>query len=319
MNKTKKLTQGAMLLAIIGALMLIDRQLSFMFNELILLGVPIVIAIFSTIYTVKDSLSLCVGLLVLAILFGSLTTYIYMPISIIVGLAVSLSIKKGFDRRKINIVASIVYVVAEILVAFIILPIFGTSVESQIEALYLTFEEMAKVGGLGIATSAIGNISLFLLIILVASTILMGVMEGYLTGLLVTLLLKRLKIKDIGFKSALDIKMPTYMAYILIFLTSCSFIVSKIPDFKTNYEVLTYIIICLSGIASLILAYYGYLFANIYFSKKYRKKNSLMVFFFTIFLFPFSYIILIVLGFLYGSGPLRNYLENCYNVDNEKK
>ena len=319
MNKTKKLTQGAMLLAIIGALMLIDRQLSFMFNELILLGVPVVIAIYSTMYTVKDSLSLCAGLLVLAILFGSLTTYIYMPISLIVGLAVSISIKKGFDRRKINIVASIVYVVAEVLVAFFILPLFGTSVESQINAIYLTYEEMIKASGLGSYAPTFNNISSFLLIMLVATTILMGVMEGYLTSLLVTLLLKRLKIKDIGFKSALDIKMPVYMAYILIFLASCSFIILKIPDFKTNYETLTYIIICLSGVASLILAYYGYLFANIYFSKKYKKKNNMVVFLLTIFLFPFSYVVLIVLGFLYGSGPLRNYLENCYNVDNEKK
>ena len=319
MNKTKKLTQGAMLLAIIGALMLIDRQLSFMFNDLILLSVPIVIAIFSTMYTLKDGLPLCVGLLAMTILFGYLTTYIYMPISIIVGIAVSFSIKKNFDRRKISVIASIVYVIAEILVAFIILPLFGTSVKSRIDTLYLTYEEMMKVSGLSAAGFTFNNVSLFLLIMFVASTILMGIMEGYLTGLLVTLLLKRLKIKDIGFKSAFDIKMPVYMAYILIFLTSCSFIVLKIPDFKTNYEVLTYIIICLSSLASLVLAYYGYLFANIYYSKKYKRKNNLIVLLFTIFLFPFSYVVLIVLGFLYGSGPLRKYLENCYNVDNEKK
>ena len=82
---------------------------------------------------------------------------------------------------------------------------------------------------------------------------------------------------------------------------------------------MTYIIICLSSLASLVLAYYGYLFANIYYSKKYKRKNNLIVLLFTIFLFPFSYVVLIVLGFLYGSGPLRKYLENCYNVDNEKK
>ena len=32
MNKTKKLTTGAMLLAIVGALMLLDRQFSYLFD-----------------------------------------------------------------------------------------------------------------------------------------------------------------------------------------------------------------------------------------------------------------------------------------------
>ena len=41
MNETKKLTQGAMLLAIIGALILIDRMSTFLFTEL--LGKTIVI------------------------------------------------------------------------------------------------------------------------------------------------------------------------------------------------------------------------------------------------------------------------------------
>ena len=319
MNKTKKLTQGAMLLAIIGALMLIDRQLSFMFSELILLGAPIVIAIYSTMYSIKDSIPLCVGLLALAILFGYLTTYIYMPISVVVGLAVSYAIKKGYDRRKINIVAAIVYVIAEVVVVFLISPLLGISVANQIEALNVSFNEIATMSGMSFILSSFNNLSLFLLVMLVVSTILMGVMEGYLTGLLVSILLKRLKIKDIGFKSALDIKMPVYMAYILIFFTACSFIILRIPDLRTNYEALTYIILCLSSVASLILAYYGYLFVNIYFSMRYKKRSGLLVFLLVVFLFPFSYIILIVVGFLYGAGPLRKYLENSIINKDEKK
>ena len=54
MNKTKKLTTGAMLLAIVGALMLINRQLSYMFEELIVMMAPVVIIIYSTMYDLKD-------------------------------------------------------------------------------------------------------------------------------------------------------------------------------------------------------------------------------------------------------------------------
>ena len=71
MNKTKKLTHGAMLLAIIGAAMLIDRQLSFLFENFIFMAVPVIIIIYSTMYTVGDGGILCFGVLVMGILFGS--------------------------------------------------------------------------------------------------------------------------------------------------------------------------------------------------------------------------------------------------------
>ncbi len=309
MNKTKKLTQGAMLLAIVGALMLLDRQLSYFFSTIILLLIPVVIAVYSTMYSIKEGGMLCVGLVVLTILFGYLTTYIYMPISIIVGLAVSYGIKKGFDRRKLNIISMFIYIVAELLVAFVISPIFGISVASQLESITTTFNQMMELYGATSISSMFSNMSSLILICFVASTVLMGLLEGYLTGLLTTFVLKRMKIKDIAIKSPLDIKIPVYLSYVLLVFSALSTILMKIPNFETNYSTITYIAMCLSAVSSLVLAYYGYLFIIIYTNARLGRNRIMLVFLAIILLFPLSYLILIVVGFLYGAGPLRTYLE----------
>lgn len=309
MNKTKKLTQGAMLLAIVGALMLLDRQLSYFFSTIILLLIPVVIAVYSTMYSIKEGGMLCVGLVVLTILFGYLTTYIYMPISIIVGLAVSYGIKKGFDRRKLNIISMFIYIVAELLVAFVISPIFGISVASQLESITTTFNQMMELYGATSISSMFSNMSSLILICFVASTVLMGLLEGYLTGLLTTFVLKRMKIKDIAIKSPLDIKIPVYLSYVLLAFSALSTILMKIPNFETNYSTITYIAMCLSAVSSLVLAYYGYLFIIIYTNARLGRNRIMLVFLAIILLFPLSYLILIVVGFLYGAGPLRTYLE----------
>ena len=289
--------------------MLLDRQLSYFFSTIILLLIPVVIAVYSTMYSIKEGGMLCVGLVVLTILFGYLTTYIYMPISIIVGLAVSYGIKKGFDRRKLNIISMFIYIVAELLVAFVISPIFGISVASQLESITTTFNQMMELYGATSISSMFSNMSSLILICFVASTVLMGLLEGYLTGLLTTFVLKRMKIKDIAIKSPLDIKIPVYLSYVLLAFSALSTILMKIPNFETNYSTITYIAMCLSAVSSLVLAYYGYLFIIIYTNARLGRNRIMLVFLAIILLFPLSYLILIVVGFLYGAGPLRTYLE----------
>ncbi len=308
MNKTKKLTTGAMLLAIIGAAMIIDRQLSYTFTTFIVLLIPIVIATYSTMYKVSDGILLCVGLLAFTVLFGSLTTYIYMPISIIVGMAVSIAIEKGLDRRKINFVAIITYTVAEVLVVYAIMPLLGVSVSSQISSYIETFNQMLKYSGMETTfNSLIGNLSSLMAIMLVVSTVLVGILEGFLTSLLTAYILKRFNIKDIGLNSPLDIKMPVWLSYTLMALTCLFMLVS---NGGIENETIRYSFLAISVVASLILAYYGYFFVILYIKKMNIKVNIFLVILAIFFLFPLSYIILIVVGFLYGSGPLRKIFEN---------
>ena len=102
MNKTKKITQGAMMLAIMGALILIDRITAYFFSEIVVLIVPIIIILYSCMQSFKDGLFLCVGVLVIGFLLGNFnTTYlIYVPAGILSGICYSYGIEKNLDKNE---------------------------------------------------------------------------------------------------------------------------------------------------------------------------------------------------------------------------
>ena len=68
MNKTKKLTQGAMMLAIMGALILIDRMTAYWFTEFVVLIAPIIIIMYSAMQSFKDGLLLSVGVVIISVI-----------------------------------------------------------------------------------------------------------------------------------------------------------------------------------------------------------------------------------------------------------
>ena len=314
MNKTRKLTQGAMLLAIIGALMLIDRQLSFLFEDLIVLAVPVVIVIYSTMYSVKDGALLCFGLGILTVLFGSTLTYIYMPVSCVVGLGMSIGVKKNLDRRKLSIIAIILYVIGEVIATFVVMPIIGIDLASQVGQLSALLDQY----GLTSQMSALNiNVPSFLIVMYIASTIIVGILEGYLTSLLTTMLLKRLKIKDIGISSIMDLKISPVTTYILFALSILMF--TNIMALKDKNEILVYVVMCISFMAMLVLVYYGYIFCLIFGKMMFGKKALIFILLFLLFLFPTSFFVLMIIGFLYGAGPLRNFLERKLGMNNEEK
>lgn len=202
-----------------------------------------------------------------------------------------------------------VFVLSELLITFLVSPLLGVSVDTQLKAMEVTFNEMSNVAGVsGAMNAVVGNLGTFLLVVFIFSTMLTGVLEGYLISFMTVFVLKRMKIKNIGYNSALDIRMPEWLAYVLLLFTS-SLMFMNVPILMKS-EFVKYSLMCLGVFSSLILFYYGYLFMIIYLKKKGGRVNIFLLLLGIFILMPFSYIILLVVGFLYGSGPLRRKLEN---------
>ena len=306
MNKTKKLTHGAMLLAIIGAAMLIDRQLSFLFENFIFMAVPVIIIIYSTMYTVGDGGILCFGVLVMGILFGSIYAYASIPLAIIVGIGVSLAIKKDLKSRSLLFIAMLTYIIGEVLISLLIMPLLGIDIATQVAEISTVFSNYNFADMMSQVSINFDN---FLVVLFIAAIIMTGMMEGFFVYFISTVLLRRLKIKDVGVSSALDLRISPLTSYILFILTMMFFVAMKGPSFIRENETLYYIVLCISVIASMILFYYGYIFASIYLKLIIGKKFIIILLLGIIFLFPVSYYVLVIVGFLYGAGPLRNKLE----------
>lgn len=307
MNNTKKLTTGAMLLAIVGALMLIDRQLSFLFEELIVMLAPTIIIIYSSMYDIKDGLILSVSLLIIGFLLGSIYTYLYLPISVIVGVGYSICIKKNFDKTKLMLVSMGLFIIGEVLVTFIVTPIVSISISEQLVEIKTLYEQMlSNIGtSLDIFNQVGINFDSLLLILFVVSTILMGIAEGFIIHILSLFLLKRFKIKEFDKGNIISINLNPIVAYICFIACAGMFFVNSI-----NNETIKLALLTISFLGAIVLIYYGYVFFICYIKLRTRKNTAGLIVILGIIVFmPISIIILIITGFLYGSGPLKRTLE----------
>lgn len=309
MNKTKKLTQGAMMLAILGALIIIDRMTAYWFTTFVVLIAPIIIIMYSAMQSFKDGILLSVGVLIISFLLGNFqTTYlIYIPVGVVTGLAYSYGVIKGLDKSTLLFIACITYAVGELLATYIVYPILGFPVAQMIEELKIAMDQAGGISGFNyteVFNSAGFELDKLLVIIYLLSTILTGAMEGILIHIITIFLLKRFKIKDLGRINIWDIKPNKVLSYICMLSTFTFFFKDKITN-----EILSYVLLTIGIIGFFILLYYGYLFVTLY-GAIVLRKNVGAIFVILCFLFPVLFFVLMILGFLYGAGPLRQYLKD---------
>lgn len=291
-----------MLLALAGALMLIDRQLSFMLETFLLLIYPVVIIVYSSMYDLKDGAVLAFGLLVIGFLFGSLTTHIYLPLAIILGIGYSYGVKKQFSKQQLLLVAVCLFILGEVLITFAIQPLLGLSIEQQLA----TLDEMMAAYTEAIGAQSMGiNLSLVMKASFVFAIFLVGLMEGFIVHMFAIMMLRRFKIKDIGSISVAELKISPLLAYLSFVALFGIFFAQK---FESNENLFVILTICYMA-GAVILIYNGYLFMLVYGRVVMQKNISLILILGIILLFPFSLFILIFLGFFYGAGPLERYLE----------
>ncbi|MBO4919625.1 MAG: hypothetical protein J5365_05655, partial [Erysipelotrichaceae bacterium] len=74
-------------------------------------------------------------------------------------------------------------------------------------------------------------------------------------------------------------------------------------------QVLYYAGMTIALLGTMVLLYYGYLFVILY-GVIVLRRNVGSFFILLAFFVPILLVVLMVLGFLYGSGPLRRYLES---------
>lgn len=312
MNKTKKLTQGAMMLAILGALILIDRMTAYLFTEFVVLIAPIIIIMYSCMQSFKDGLLLSIGVLIISFILGNfqIIYLIYIPVGIITGLVYSYAVLKDMDKSTILFLACATYIVGEVISGYVIYPLIGFPVSQMLEEFKLTLGEASSLTGFSyenVFTSVGLDFDKIIVIFYLIATILTGALEGILIHILSLFLLKRFKIKDLGRVNIMNFKPNKILSYVCFLSLFTFFFKDKIQN-----DTLSYILLTVAILGSCILIYYGYLFLVVY-GAVVLRKNIGPIFVIASLFIPTLLVVLVILGFLYGAGPLRNYIEEKAN------
>lgn len=313
MNQTKKITQGAMMLAITGALIVIDRMMAYAFSTLIILAMPVIVIMYSSMHTFKDGLMISAGLLIIAFLLGNLDLLymIFVPVSLFTGILYAWGIKRGWNKRRLLINAVISYIIGEVLASFVIYPLLGFPVSQYLAEMKAMFDQSGSMAGIDyeqMFSLAGMELDRLLPVLYIFTVFLTGAMEGLLIHLLAVFMLKKFKIMDLG-RIDLIVRPNPLLAYLAIAMVSSGFFMRFVDNESTLY----YIMIVIMLLGSMILMYYGYVFIILY-GRKVLHRNIGGLFIIICMFVPFLLLVLVMIGFLYASGPLNNFLESLTTV-----
>ena len=304
MKNTKEITTGAMLLAIYGAVLLIDRQFSFLLTEILVLAAPVLIIVFGNMYNFKDGIIFSIALLIISMIVSpSVYSYFYLILGSIIGNIYNFLLQKGVNSKILLLILVVLFIVADISFMFIVSPmLLNHTFEQELLLLKDTINEMfpaeimSSFSMLGISFDDL------LKTIGLASFVITGLIEGLMVHLVSIIILKRFNIKiSANVNQLLDLK--PVAAYIL-FISSA--LIFAIPYIKNT--MVASVFVGISSVCFIILCYYGYVYCLLFLRVRYQKNYSIFVILGIILLFPFSLYILLIIGFLYGAGPLKKYL-----------
>lgn len=124
LNKTKKITTMAMLIAIVGASLILDKAFGFILADFCPVVIVSAIYSFSFKYGIRDCLILSLGIMIIGLLLGNIVSCVYFPAGILVGLLLCL-VPPTIEDDKKNKLMLLFYFVAELIVSLLIYPLLN--------------------------------------------------------------------------------------------------------------------------------------------------------------------------------------------------
>ena len=124
-DKIKMLTKAAMYTAIVGALLLINSLLGFLFESVFALLISVLLILYLREYGFKYGLFLCFAFFVVVFLWGGIYVLLYFPLSIIAAYTYTFCLQKGLNAYLSLLILIMVMCLGEYLLTLVILPILG--------------------------------------------------------------------------------------------------------------------------------------------------------------------------------------------------
>ena len=187
----RKITDGAMMLAIMGAVMLMDRQFAGFLSGTFLYLFPLPMVYYSAKYGFKDSLPVLASLFILLFILGTPQSIFYVGFEGVIGVVYGGSVHAGANNRKILMRTILMSVLLEVTAVLVFAAFFGYDIGAELQEYMDIFEQMSSQTGVNM--TAIPGFDSLLKNIFFISIIVTGILEGFITHFFSRLLLKRLK------------------------------------------------------------------------------------------------------------------------------
>lgn len=246
-SRTQEITFGAMIAAIFGLLLLLNRQTGGMLEEVFLFAFPIPMVAYSAKYGWKKSLPVFAVTVLIAMLCGTFSGFFYAASESFIGMVYGTMLKQKKDPGKTLLLVMVLSALANILSSVVLASLFGINIQADLkemqqmmlgtmEKVYgsqsLTAGSQAAVGA-GAADMIEAMKSVFtldyLFRIYMISMTLLGVIQGLIIYELSLIILRRLKFPVQKPQTVLQFYPPVWTGAVALTAFLCYFISMVYP------------------------------------------------------------------------------------------
>lgn len=190
-KKSLKITTGAMVTAIFGVFLLLNRQTGNFFQDIFLFLYPIPMVAYAALYGWKSGLPVLAAMSLLSLLFGNFTSVFYAVTQAFIGLVFGGCLHHKVDMTRtlfaVMILSSLVSILNTVVLGFL----FGFDLNQEVAEMQTMMNSVFEQAG--VAMPEIIMTTNYLKQIFVVSMILLGVIQGFLVYEISLLILRRLR------------------------------------------------------------------------------------------------------------------------------
>jgi len=295
-KKSLKITTGAMVTAIFGVLLLLNRQTGNLFQDIFLFLYPIPMVAYSALYGWKSGIPVLIAMSLLSCLYGTFTSVFYAVTQALIGLIFGGCLYHKVEMTKTLFVVMILSAAVNVLDILLLGFVSGFDLNQEIAEMQAMINSVFEQAGVVVPEQIVAVN--YLKQIMIVSMVLFGAIQGFIMYEVSLLILRRLRFPVQKPKSVYLYSPPKWTGYcaLLAFFSYAIWMAKPL-----EHELLQNIVLTVGIFSYIYLLCFGFI-AIMWVFKVHFPKMRLLGFvagFLGMFIFPF---VVAVAGFIYISG-----------------
>ena len=298
-TSVRKITDGAMMAALVGLFLLLNRQLGGMLDVYATWLVPLPLVLSAVPYGGKSALLPYAAIIFLSLVIGGPQTGFYIFSAGVCGVVYGHGVRQGWNNLRLLLTTMVFTIFSNCVTTVLFASFFGYDIAMEISQ----FSQLISGPDAMIQVQMPQGLTAerFLTTIFVLAAVLSGVLEGVIVHLLSHLLLKRMKIQVAPPKPLSQFAAPKWLGYVCFLL-----FIGMNFAFRMDLPAQVQQGFLIGGvIGALILVVFGYVCCLVYGAARYRRNLALTLMLITLLLFPIMLPLLAIVGFLYITTDMR--------------
>lgn len=208
-SKTRAISEGAMLLAVMAVLLIIDRQFANFFELMLcLLSVPV--AVYEVRHGTKMTIAFAIASFVISFLFSTITGMFYSIIAVIIGVVYGYGVLNDWQNHSLLFFSVLANIVSTYITVVMFAGVFGYNIQEEVNLMLKTINDM------GLSHM---NMTQLVLEVIILSYMAMAFLQAVMTHLLTNLMLQRCKLKYRPLNTIFDVHISKMTGIFIVLAT----------------------------------------------------------------------------------------------------